>query len=75
MKSPNRTGFVSCYKPVIRPMEINYLVRVSARMDFSAASKQFIVCCRLFSSNNEFEAFESDIWPYSSVRMGFTQQL
>ena len=49
-------------------MEIDFLVRVSARMDFSAASKYFIVRRRLFFFQQE--APESDkigIWPCSSV--------
>ena len=39
-------------------MEIDFLVRVSARMDFSAASKYFIVRRRLFFFQQE--APESD---------------
>ena len=39
-------------------MEVNFLVRISARMDFPTASKYFIVRRRLFYPN--IETPESD---------------
>ena len=44
-------------------MDVDFLVRVSARMDFSAASKYFIVRHRLIFNNNEApESDKTGIW-------------
>ena len=57
-------------------MEINFLVRVSVRMDLFYRVKLFHRSSKIVFSNNE--APESDkigIWQFSSVGMGFMQQM
>ena len=54
-------------------MEINFLVRVSARRDFVKMlhrSSQIV-----FSNNEATESDKIGIWPCLSVGMDFTQQL
>ena len=54
------------------PIEIDFLVRVSARMDFFLS---FVADCFFFSSNEAPESDKIGILLCSSVKMGFTQQL
>ena len=63
----------ACTCTTLRPMEINYLVRVSARTDFFYRAQVFHRSSQIV--NFYHESAKICIWPCSSVRMGFTQQL